>query len=71
MGFFKNLKTAYPNITTSELNLCALIKLNVPNKEIAQLMGIGYDSARKAQQRLAKKINIPSNQILRDFIIKL
>lgn len=69
--FFRDLKTAYPKITTSELNLCALLKLNIPNKEIAQILGISYGSVRKAQHRLAQKIDIPSNQILRDFIIKL
>ena len=69
--FFKKLKITYPNITTNELNLCALLKLNIPNKEIAQIMRISYGSVRKAQHRLAKKIGIPSDQILRDFIIKL
>ena len=69
--FFKHLKTSYPNISTNELNLCALLKLNIPNKEIAQIMGISYNSVRKAQHRLAKKLIIPSNQVLRDFIIKL
>ena len=69
--FFKFLKTTYPNISTNELNLCALLKLNIPNKEIAQIMGISYNSVRKAQHRLAKKIDISSDQVLRDFIIKL
>ena len=69
--FFKNLKSTYPSISPNELNICALIKLNLRNKDIAQVIGIGAESVRKALSRLSKKIDVPTNQTLREFILKL
>ncbi len=68
--FFKDLKTRYPRITPNELNLCALLKLNIQNKEIAQLLGISPDSVRKAQHRLAQKMNLADRQSLRTHILQ-
>lgn len=68
--FFKNLKARFPKISTNELNLCALLKLNIRNKDMAKIMGISPDSVRKAQHRLSKKVGIPEDQSLRDFIVK-
>ena len=69
--FFKKLKSTYPTITSNEMNMCALLKLNLLNKDIAQIMGISPDSVRKAQNRLSKKIGLPSGEILRGFVLKL
>lgn len=67
--FFKNLKETYPSITVNELNLCALIKLNMLNNEIAQVLGISPDSVRKAQHRLSKKMDLPNTDALRTYIL--
>lgn len=68
--FFKNLKIDYPKLSSNELNMCALLKLNILNKDMAQIMGISPDSVRKAQNRLSKKLDIPEKDSLRDFILK-
>ncbi len=67
--FFKNLKSKYPTITINELNMCALLKLNLRNKDIAQIMGISPDSVRKAQHRLSKKLALSADEVLRDFVL--
>ncbi len=69
--FFKILKTKYPAITPNELNMCALLKLNIPNKDIAQILGISYDSVRKSQSLLYKKLELTSAKNLREFILKV
>ncbi|MFK8004959.1 MAG: tetratricopeptide repeat protein [Saprospiraceae bacterium] len=69
--FFKNLKFNHPTISTNELNMCALLKLNLRNKDIAHIMGISPGSVRKAQNRLSKKLELSSDEVLRDFVIKL
>ena len=53
--FFKNLKSDYPTISTNELNMCALLKLNIRNKDIAQIMGISPIVSAK------HKIGCPKN----------
>ena len=69
--FFKKLKSAHPNLTTYDLNLSALIKLNLHNKEIAQILGISPPSVKKARQRLYQKMNMESNEALTNYIIAL
>ncbi|MFK7806860.1 MAG: tetratricopeptide repeat protein [Saprospiraceae bacterium] len=71
VDFFKELKTSFPDITPNELNLCALLRLNLLNNEIGEIMGINAESARRAQYRLAKKMNLPSNDELRTYLLKL
>lgn len=67
--FFKKLKSSCPSITSHELNMCALLKLNLQNKDIAQIIGISPGSVRKAQNRLTKKLELSPDEVLRDFIL--
>ncbi|MFK7773169.1 MAG: tetratricopeptide repeat protein [Saprospiraceae bacterium] len=69
--FFKTIKSTYPNLTTYDLNLCAFIKLNLHNKEIAQILGISPPSVKKARQRLFQKMNLENNESLVNYIIQL
>ena len=39
-NFFRNLKEKFPDLTSGDLRLCALLRLNLPTKEIAKLMNI-------------------------------
>jgi len=71
VDFFKELKTSFPSITPNELNLCALLRLNLLNNEIGEIMAINSDSVRRAQHRLAKKMDIANNDALRTFLLKL
>lgn len=67
-NFYRNLKLRYPSITSNELRHCALLKLNLQNKEIAQILHVSPDSVRKAQQRLGQKLALTKPSSLRDFI---
>ena len=69
--FFKNLIQRYGNLSPQELNLCALIKINMVNKDIAKIFGISTDSVKKARQRLYKKLDLPNNEALRTAIMEL
>lgn len=69
--FFKNLNKTHPQLSTYDFNLCALLKLNLNNKEIAQILGISPPSVKKAKQRLYQKMKFKDNQELKDYIIQL
>ena len=68
--FFSNLKTEFIDITSNELKLCALIKLNLNLKESATILGISPDSVKTARYRLRKKLNLPKEEKLADFLIR-
>jgi tetratricopeptide (TPR) repeat protein len=57
--FYDNLLKAYPDLTTNELKLCALLKLNFNTKEIASLTCREVRSIESARNRLRKHLKLP------------
>lgn len=60
-GLLENLALKYPQLTQGDLKLLAYLKLNLNNKEIANLLNISYRSVEMAKYRLRKKINLDAN----------
>ena len=54
--FLDGLRNRIKDITPADLRLIALTKLNIRGKEMATMLGISYDSVRKAKYRLKKKM---------------
>jgi len=69
--FFEKLKANYPNLTSTEVRLCALLKLNLNSKDIATIMGISQDSLRIARYRLRKKLQLSKGSNLISFILNM
>lgn len=69
--FFKNIKLACPEITENELRLCAYLKINLQNKEIAKLLNVTPDSLKTLRYRIRKKFNLEKDVVLEDYIRKL
>lgn len=69
-GFFAVLKEQFPDLSNSELKLCALLRLNMNMKETAKILGISFDSVKTARSRLRKKLGLKLEDNLVDFLIK-
>lgn len=69
--FFQKIQLRSPEATPSELRLAALIRLNIPAKDIATILGISTDSLRIARYRLRKKLQLETGQSLSHFILSL
>lgn len=69
--FFFKLKKTHPELSTGELRLCALIRLNLNLKEAAALLNISPDSVKTARHRLRKKLNIPEEGSLTDYLMTI
>jgi len=67
--FLVSLKDRYPNMTPSELKLCAYLRLNLSSKEIAQIMNITIKSVELGRHRLRKKLGIEPNVNLFNFLL--
>lgn len=67
-GFIPQLKSIAPDITTAEIRLATLIKLNLGNKHIASMLGIGTDAVRKTKSRLRQRLQIDSETALEDLL---
>ena len=66
--FFRKLKESYPQLTQSDLRLCAYLQMNLTSKEVAQLMNISVRGVESHRYRLRKRLDIPSDKNLFEFI---
>ncbi|OJJ23047.1 hypothetical protein BKI52_01460 [marine bacterium AO1-C] len=67
-AFFTQLQEKHPDLTPAETRLCALLKLKLNSKDIAAIMGISQDSLRIARYRLRKKLQLPKEIKLNNFV---
>ena len=70
-NFYTRLKQNYPEISTNDLKICALIKLNLSIKEMATILNISPDSVKTARYRLRKKLQLQTEENLTDFILTI
>ncbi len=68
-NFLVSLKEIFPNLTASELKLCAYLRLNLSSKEIAQIMNITVKGVELGRHRLRKKLQIPAGVNLVNFLL--
>lgn len=61
-SFYTNLEQAHPELSAKDKRLCALLKLNLTSKEIAQITGQPTKSVENARTRLRKKLEITNSQ---------
>jgi tetratricopeptide (TPR) repeat protein len=62
--FFYELDKKYPNLTSNEKKLAALIRLKYTSKEIAGVLGISHNSVNVNRYRLRKKMRLESEDDL-------
>ena len=68
--FLMLLKRKFPNLTNTELKLCAYLRMNLSTKEMAQLINISVRGVEISRYRLRKKLNVPSKVNLSDFLME-
>lgn len=69
--FISSLIEQVPSLTPNEIDISILIKINLANKEIAQILNISYDAVKKSIQRMYKKVSLDSPEELRVYILKI
>lgn len=60
-NFSKKLLEVNPSIVQSEIEFCALLKMKLPTKKIAQLTFIEPRTVQNKKHRIRKKLNIPAS----------
>lgn len=70
-GFNLQIKNKYPEVSTNDLRLMALLKMNMNTKEIAHILNISVEGVKKARYRLRKKLSIATDESLQEQIIKI
>ncbi len=69
--FFKKIKASHPDLTSNDLKLCAYLRLNLTSKEIAPLLNISVKSVEIKRYRLRKKMDLPHEKNLIEYILEI
>lgn len=69
--FLKKVKLAHPSLTPNDLRLCAYLRLNLSSKEIAPLLNISVRSVEIKRYRLRKKMDLPHETGLVEYILSI
>ncbi|APY09411.1 transcriptional regulator [Winogradskyella sp. J14-2] len=69
--FFTKLKTRHSVLTPKDLKVCAYIKMNLANKEIAPLMNISVRGVETHRYRLKKKLDLENDISLTDYLLNI
>jgi DNA-binding CsgD family transcriptional regulator len=69
--FLKKVKQAHPSLTPNDLRLCAYLRLNLSSKEVAPLLNISVRSVEIKRYRLRKKMDLPHEQGLVEYILSI
>ncbi len=68
-NFLNQLRLQADRLTPAEQRLACLFKMNLSSKEIATVLNISNEGVKKARYRLRKKLDVPSDVNLQDYLI--
>ncbi len=68
--FYNLLLEKYPNLSKTDLRISALIKMNLNNKEMANILNISDEGIKKARYRLRKKLGLDNADNLDAFLMQ-
>ncbi|TSA32586.1 MAG: hypothetical protein D4R64_15715 [Porphyromonadaceae bacterium] len=70
-NFLKTLKKQFLHLTPKDLRLCAYLRMNLSTKEIAPLLNISPRGVEISRYRLRKKMNLPHDANLIEFMLSI
>ena len=70
-GFLDRLKVLHPDLTPNDLRFCVYLRMNLSSKEIAPLLNISVKSVETKRYRLRKRMNLPHEESLVNYIMDI
>ncbi|MFP3637277.1 helix-turn-helix transcriptional regulator, partial [Bacillus sp. SIMBA_033] len=70
-AFNRKLLEITPQLTPSDLEYCALMKLNFDTKQIAVLKKASIGSVETRKSRIRKKLNISNSENIYTWLMKI
>lgn len=68
-NFMDRLRQQYADITTGDLRICCLLRMNLSTKEIASLMNVSIRAIELRRYRLRKRLGLEGDRNLVDFLM--
>lgn len=70
-GFLERLNKIHPNLTQGEKHLATMLRVNLSTKDIAMLTGTMPKTINMNRYRLRKSLNLPSEEDLVEYLLKI
>ncbi|MDF9831169.1 DNA-binding CsgD family transcriptional regulator [Parabacteroides sp. PF5-6] len=67
-NFMKRVRERHPDLSTSEIKMCAYVKMGLSSKEIAPLLNISVRGAETLRYRLRKKMELEREDSLTEYL---
>ncbi|GEM_PF-786270 len=67
-GFISTISKKHPDLTAKDLKYCCYLKMNMSNADIQNLLGINQESVRTHKYRLKKKLDLPKEEKLKNYV---
>jgi DNA-binding CsgD family transcriptional regulator len=71
ISFFNTLKQNHPYLTQTDTRMLSLIKLQLSNYEMSNMLGITIEGIKKSKQRLRKKMELDQDDSLESVVIAM
>lgn len=68
-NFVNRLRQQYTDITTGDVRICCLLRMNLSTKEIASLMNVSIRAVELRRYRLRKRLGLEGDTNLVDFLM--
>lgn len=68
-NFIDRLRQQYDDITTGDLRICCLLRMNLSTKEIASLLNVSVRAIELRRYRLRKRLSLDGDTNLIDFLM--
>lgn len=68
-NFIDRLRQQYPDLTTGDLRICCLLRMNLSTKEIASLLNISVRAIELRRYRMRKRMELEGDTNLVDFLM--
>ena len=70
-GFYEKLLDACPELSKAELQICALLRINLSSKDIARLVNLSASTIDVTRSHIRKKLGLDQSQTLTSYLIML
>ena len=69
--FEAKVRENFEDLTSNEMRLVSLMKMNLSSKEIGNILNVSPESVKKARYRLKKKLRVDIGENLQEFVLGL
>ena len=70
-GFYEKLLERCPGLSKTELNVCALLRLNLSSKDISRIVNISSNTIDLLRHKIRKKLELEPKENLSGYLIML